>query len=75
MKIILINKENEIIDANGLKIMASKEWIIGKDTSGNIVQIERYGSEEEAKDRLIAIGNAIEYGLYEIKMENVVIRL
>lgn len=75
MKIILINRDSEIVDIEGLKVMTSKEWIIGKDAKGEIVQVQRYESEEEAKDRLVAIGNAIEYGIYEMKTDNVVIRL
>lgn len=73
MDIRVINKANEIINVSSLSIKTSGKWLIGIDSGNNIVQIEEYGSEEEAENRLEAFGYAIEEGNRQ-KLESIVIR-
>ena len=72
MDIRVINKANEIINVSSLSIKTSGKWLIGMDSRKNVVQIEEYGSEEEAENRLKAMGYAIEEGNRQ-KLESIVI--
>ena len=60
MDIRIINKNNEIMNISQLSIMTMDNYIVGMNDKMEIIKIEKYGDKEEAKDRLIALGNAIE---------------
>ena len=59
MDIRFINSANEIINVSRLSIKEMKGSLIGIDERGNVVLIERYGSEERAKEVLKGVGEII----------------
>lgn len=60
MDIRFINKKDEIINASELSIKAMGSSLIGINAEQKIVEIERYGSEEEAREILRGIGKYLE---------------
>lgn len=64
MDIRFINSANEIINASRLSIKAMNKALIGIDEERNVVLIERYGSEEEAKEVLKGIVKMLSGGYY-----------
>ncbi len=52
MDIRFINKENEIINCSRLSIKVIGESLIGIDAEKNVVCVERYESEEKAREIL-----------------------
>lgn len=66
MDIRIINKKDEIINCSELSIKIMNNFLIGIDAEKNIVNIEEYGSEEEAREILRGIGSIFDGN----KMEN-----
>ena len=54
-----INRKREIINGSRLSIKVMNQWLIGIDSKANIVEIEKYGSCEEAENELKKIGKKI----------------
>lgn len=54
-----INRKREIINGSNLSIKVMNQWLIGIDSKANIVEIEKYGSLEEAENELKKIGKKI----------------
>lgn len=60
MDIRFINRKDEIINASELSIKVMGTSLIGINAEQKIVEIERYGSEEEAREVLRNIGKCLE---------------
>lgn len=74
MEIRIINKKDEIVNiSNMAKISVRGRCIVGMNEKQEVIVIEEYGSEEEARDRLIALGYAIEEGI-KLDLKSQIIR-
>ena len=73
MDIRIINKNYEIINVNNLSIMTMDKWLVGMNDRMETIKIEEYENKEKAKDRLIALGAAIE-DAYGRNVKNLLIR-
>jgi hypothetical protein len=74
MDIRIINKKDEIINCSELSIKIMNNFLIGIDAEKNIVNIEEYGSEEEAREILRGIGSILDGNKME-KSRGIVIDL
>lgn len=52
MEIRVINKEKAIVNVSSLSIMAEGRYIIGKNERNDVIVVEKFGSEEEAKEEM-----------------------
>ena len=59
MDIRFINREGNIVNVTNLSILREGMYLIGMNERGNKIVMEKYESEEEAKDKIRIIGNNI----------------
>lgn len=59
MDIRFINKKDEIINCSELSIKVMGNSLIGINAEQKIVEIERYGSEEEAREMLRGVAGCL----------------
>lgn len=59
MDIRFINRECNIVNVTNLSILREGMYLIGMNERGNKIVMEKYESEEEAKDKIRIIGNNI----------------
>lgn len=74
MDIRFINSKNEIINASNLSIKVIRSSLVGIDAEKNVVQIEEYGSEEEARRWLEGSARQI-WKLTELKYSDIILDL
>lgn len=59
MDIRFINREGNIVNVTNLSILREGMYLIGMNERGNKIVMEKYESEEEAKEKIRIIGNNI----------------
>lgn len=59
MDIRFINREGNIVNVTNLSILREGMYLIGMNERGNKIVMEKYESEEEAKEKIRIIGNTI----------------
>lgn len=59
MDIRFINRECNIVNVTNLSILREGMYLIGMNERGNKIVMEKYESEEEAKEKIRIIGNNI----------------
>lgn len=74
MDIRFINKKEEIINASRLSIKVMGSHLIGINERQEIIIIEEYKSEEEAKEEMEKIIEAVKKGTIE-EYESIIIEL
>lgn len=57
MDIRFINREGNIVNLTNLSILREGMYLIGMNERGDKIVMEKYESEEEAKDKIRIIGN------------------
>lgn len=59
MDIRIINSEDEIINVTNLSIKVIKDSLVGINERQEVIPIEKFGTEKEAKERLETMGEII----------------
>lgn len=69
MDIRFINRKDEIINASELSIKVMGNSLIGINAEQKIVEIERYGSEEEAREVLREVVDVLKVDVANIVLD------
>lgn len=69
MDIRFINKKDEIINCSELSIKVMGSSLIGINAEQKIVEIERYGSEEEAREILREVVDVLKVDVANIVLD------
>ena len=72
MDIRVVNRGNEVINVSRLNIMAEGKYILGKSEKNDVVVVERFESEEKAKEEMSKVIWVIEKA-NEVKQESIII--
>lgn len=62
MDVRIVNKKREIVNVSELSVGLMGKWLVGRNERKEVVQIEEYESEEEAKKVLEEIVEYVKRG-------------